>query len=76
MSEKFVRLNLGSILISKREWARAKKICGYDRKAIRECIIGNGLSSFFDAIDTSDYCAHDIAATQICYRCEKESGRK
>lgn len=75
MSE-YVKLNLGTVLIPKNLWERAKKITKYDRDDIRSVIVENGLESLANSVDSVDYCKHGLAATQgICHQCDKESKR-
>lgn len=50
-----MRLNLGTITIDDETWERCKKH-GYDRDAVRGCIVGNGEESLIDALDTTMFC--------------------
>lgn len=69
----YIRVNLGTVLIDKSTWDRAKKIRNYTRDDIKEVIIQNGLDSLVSSIDTYDLCEHGHAASGgICPTCEKE----
>lgn len=59
-----IKLNLGTILIPRDIWERARK-SGFDREAIREIIIGNGEDSLYSQLDTTMFCTKcGLAGTQ------------